>query len=156
MRLWSIHPSHLDSKGLVALWREALLAQAVLAGKTKGYRRHPQLDRFRSCAEPLIAIADYLEGICKEAEARGYNFNRSKIGTTGGRTRISVTTGQLEFEVRHLSAKLQLRDPDAFDRLKNVDRVRAHPVFALEDGPIEEFERGNIQPPSNANGESGE
>lgn len=37
MRLWSIHPRYLDTKGLVALWRETLLlAQAVLFGNTKG------------------------------------------------------------------------------------------------------------------------
>lgn len=43
MRLWSLHPQYLDAKGLVALWREGLLAQAVLAGQTRGYKRHPQL-----------------------------------------------------------------------------------------------------------------
>jgi len=31
MRLWSLHPRYLDAKGLVALWREGLLAQKVLA-----------------------------------------------------------------------------------------------------------------------------
>jgi hypothetical protein len=29
---------------LVAVWREGLLAQAVLQGKTNGYKNHPQLD----------------------------------------------------------------------------------------------------------------
>jgi hypothetical protein len=46
---------YLDGRGLVALWREALLAQAVLRGRTRGYR-HPQLARFRSrenLARPL-------------------------------------------------------------------------------------------------------
>ena len=33
MRIWSLHPEYLDSRGLVALWREALLAQAVLRGQ---------------------------------------------------------------------------------------------------------------------------
>ncbi|WP_338140756.1 pyrimidine dimer DNA glycosylase/endonuclease V [Candidatus Nitrotoga sp. 1052] len=28
MRLWTLHPCYLDSRGLVALWREALLAQS--------------------------------------------------------------------------------------------------------------------------------
>ena len=41
MKLWSIHPKYLDAKGLVALWREALLAQKVLDGKTEGYKNHP-------------------------------------------------------------------------------------------------------------------
>jgi hypothetical protein len=43
MRLWSVHPKYLDARGLVALWREGLLAQAVLRGRTSGYVRHPQL-----------------------------------------------------------------------------------------------------------------
>jgi len=33
MRMWSVHPSHLDRAGLVACWRESLLAQAVPAGR---------------------------------------------------------------------------------------------------------------------------
>ena len=37
MRLWTLHPKYLDPQGLVALWREALLARAVLQGKTRGY-----------------------------------------------------------------------------------------------------------------------
>jgi Pyrimidine dimer DNA glycosylase len=60
MRLWSIHPSFWDRQGLVAVWREALLAQKVLQGETKGYRSHPQLQRFRSSGDPLGAIAAYL------------------------------------------------------------------------------------------------
>ena len=51
MRLWSVHPLHLDRQGLTACWREALLAQAVLAGRTRGYRAHPQLERFREVLE---------------------------------------------------------------------------------------------------------
>ena len=52
MRLWTLHPRYLDARGLVALWREALLAQKVLRGKTRGYRAHPQLQRFREQADP--------------------------------------------------------------------------------------------------------
>jgi hypothetical protein len=32
MRLWTLHPQYLDPRGLVALWRVALLAQQVLLG----------------------------------------------------------------------------------------------------------------------------
>jgi len=39
MRLWTIHPKYLDAKGLVALWRETLLAKHVLEGKTPGYKK---------------------------------------------------------------------------------------------------------------------
>lgn len=31
MRLWSLHPKHLDPQGLVALWREVLLARSSAA-----------------------------------------------------------------------------------------------------------------------------
>lgn len=93
MRIWSLHPSHLDRMGLVACWRETLLAQAVLAGRTKGYRNHPQLDRFRAQPEPLDAVGAYLSAVADEARARGYRFDASRIlrapGTAtvaGGRT----------------------------------------------------------------------
>ena len=43
-------------------WREALLAQAVLAGRTTGYRSHPQLRRFQEAAAPLEAVGAYRRG----------------------------------------------------------------------------------------------
>ena len=70
MRLWSIHPKYLDRQGLIALWREALLAQAVLSGKTRGYRNHPQLERFRNHPAPLSAISLYLDGLLKGEEEK--------------------------------------------------------------------------------------
>lgn len=142
MRLWSIHPSYLDSKGLVALWREALLAQAVLRGKTRGYVNHPQLERFRADHMPLAAIADYLTGVLEEANTRGYSFDRSKIGLSSGNTIIQVTTGQIEFEVRHLSAKLQARALAAHDRLQRERAYRTHRIFVVTNGPVAGFERG--------------
>ena len=57
MRLWSLHPQYLDPKGLVSLWREGLLAQAVIAGQTRGYRHHPQLARFLQSSDPRGVIA---------------------------------------------------------------------------------------------------
>ncbi|HNX99076.1 MAG TPA: pyrimidine dimer DNA glycosylase/endonuclease V, partial [Candidatus Aminicenantes bacterium] len=72
MRLWSIHPRYLDGRGLVALWREALLARKVLTGRTRGYRHHPQLARFRATADPLGTIDRYLAGVLAEADRRGY------------------------------------------------------------------------------------
>src|SRR5688500_18766973 len=80
MRLWTLHPKHLDRRGLVALWREALLAQAVLAGRTIGYRHHPQLTRFRQCQDPRSAISHYLVGVHEEARRRGYAFDRTLAG----------------------------------------------------------------------------
>ena len=84
MRLWTLHPRHLDAAGLVALWREALLAQAVLLGRTRGYTRHPQLERFRTAADPVAAIAGYLRVVADEAKARGYAFNAARIVSASG------------------------------------------------------------------------
>jgi hypothetical protein len=119
MRLWSIHPEYLDAKGLVALWREALLAQNVLLGNTKGYKSHPQLQLFKNANNPIGAIANYLWSIIDEAERRGYNFNRSKIVNKKTNSRISVTSGQVEYEYKHLLGKLNERDPDLYSKLKN-------------------------------------
>lgn len=111
MRLWSLHPKYLDSKGLVALWREALLAQAVLRGETKGYRNHPQLQRFRMQLSPRACIAEYLRAVHAESLERGYRFDERRIAHPGTSARLSVTGGQLDFEWRHLLAKLEARAP---------------------------------------------
>ena len=110
MRLWSIHPKHLDAKGLVALWREGLLAQKVLLGRTRGYRHHPQLSRFKSTGNSVGAIASYLRSVADEATRRGYNFDRDKIVSRHIRKKLTVTDGQLSFEVQHLLSMLKKRD----------------------------------------------
>jgi len=147
MRLWSLHPKYLDARGLVALWREALLAQAVLRGRTKGYRHHPQLERFRAQRSPVGAIADYLRAVHAEAEARGYAFARDKISPARGAGRIVVSRGQLELEWRHLMRKLAIRDPARCRRLKPVKRAQTHPSFRAKPGGIEAWERN---PPRSA------
>lgn len=140
MRLWSLHPAHLDRQGLIACWREALLAQKVLAGLTTGYRSHPQLIRFRAADGPLAAVSAYLSGLAEEADARGYRFDRTKIHDGSGHAQLPVTTGQLDFEAQHLAAKLALRSPAEADRLADA-RPRTHPLFRLGPGPIEDWER---------------
>ncbi len=141
MRLWSLHPKYLDAKGLVALWREALLAQAVLAGETKGYRAHPQLARFRLQRSPRACIAEYLKAVYVESRERGYRFDARKIAHRGTSTRIEVTRGQLEFERRHLLAKLEKRDPTRLEALPTKGGPVAHPLFRVVPGGIEEWER---------------
>ncbi|MBN2038878.1 MAG: hypothetical protein JW864_02485 [Spirochaetes bacterium] len=141
MRLWSIHPKYLDAKGIVALWREALLAQKVLQGKTKGYTNHPQLIRFRNSADPPGMIGAYLEEVYKESLARGYNFNFTKIYKTGYRLRINVNRGQLMYEFSHLKNKLKIRDGVAFNRIKSVDYIEANPAFNVVEGDVESWER---------------
>lgn len=140
MRLWSLHPQHLDVKRLVALWREALLAQKVLQGETKGYRHHPQLQRFQAHPQPLAAIASYLREVQREATRRGYRFDACKIDALTTRRKIPVTSGQVEYELAHLRKKLKLRDPAALARLKKAGAPALHPLFREVEGEVEEWE----------------
>lgn len=140
MRLWSIHPSYLDSKGLVALWREGLLAQKVLLGQTKGYRNHPQLIRFRDTSRPIDAIASYLREVANEADDRGYRFDHSKIADKHFNGDIAVSDQQIDYEFRHLLNKLNQRDPDRYQLLRNTTDIRLHPLFRSYPGEIEAWE----------------
>jgi hypothetical protein len=141
MRLWTIHPKYLDSRGLVALWREGLLAQKVLRGKTKGYRHHPQLERFRAHPKPIGMITRYLLAVYDESRARGYNFNRSKVGRTTNRGRITATGGQLSYEWSHLMRKLRKRDALRYRQLRGLTVPDPHPVFRIVDGGVSPWER---------------
>jgi hypothetical protein len=140
MRIWSLHPQYLDAKGLVALWRETLLAQRVLLGETRGYRNHPQLARFKNHPDPLAAIAAYLQGVLREAEQRGYHFNASKILRKGTKARIRVTDGQIDYELVHLRKKLKVRDRAACERLAQTEHPLAHPLFNVVSGEVEDWE----------------
>ncbi len=141
MRLWSIHPEYLDRAGLLAVWREALLAQKVLEGKTKGYTNHPQLKRFKSHRFPQRAIVNYLLGIWKEARRRGYNFDPEKIGTKGKVEKIPVTRSQLKYEFGLLREKLKRRAPVMARQLASVKEIEPHPFFEVIEGAIEEWEK---------------
>lgn len=141
MRLWSIHPQYLDSKGLVACWREGLLARKVLKGKTKGYRKHPQLDRFKSSFNSIRTLDSYLFEIFKEAEKRGFNFKRKKIGNRLWKTKIPITSGQIQYEFKHLLAKIKKRDYKHYKKIKKVKLPKPNPVFFIVKGKIETWER---------------
>jgi hypothetical protein len=142
MRLWSLHPKYLDARGLVALWREGLLAQAVLRGKTAGYVHHPQLARFRESPSPLCCIAEYLRAVHAEALARGYRFMAKKIGRSRASGRLSVPRGQLEFEWQHLMDKLSRRDPEWRARHQQIKQPQPHPLFRVIRGSIAWWEKG--------------
>jgi hypothetical protein len=140
MRLWTLHPRYLDPKGLVAAWREALLAQKVLRGQTRGYRHHPQLERFRLHPQPRAAIAAFLAGLAEEAESRGYHFDTSKIPKRRFRGRIKESQGQLLYEWKHLRAKLRKRAPALYRKLRTLRTPRPHPLFRIVPGGIREWE----------------
>ncbi len=142
VRLWSLHPLYLDARGLLALWREGLLARSVLLGRTTGYRHHPQLERFRNAADPVAAIETYLHHVLLEALRRGYRFRA--LAPTPGDVRLKVTTGQLAYELAHLRAKLERRDPA---RARELPRhlPEPHPLFEVVPGPVESWERTTAQ-----------
>ncbi len=141
MRLWSLHPKYLDPQGLVALWRETLLAQAVLRNETRGYRNHPQLDRFKAHASPLDAMSIYLQAIHTEATARGYAFDASKIQPGAPAMLLGVTSGQMAYEWAHLMAKLQARNPALHEKWRGHAAVETHPLFEVCAGEVEAWER---------------
>lgn len=146
MRLWSLHPRYLDRAGLVAAWREGLLAQAVILEPQRGYSRHPQLVRFRQADDPLAAIGDFLAAISDEADERGYRFARDKIRDGGSTAQLVVTSGQLAFEWAHLAAKLHRRSPEVWERWKRTTVPDPHPSFTVAEGPIADWEKAS--PPS--------
>ncbi len=141
MRLWSLHPKYLDSQGLVALWREALLAKAVLRGETRGYRGHPQLERFKNHATPRAALSRYLQGIYAEAAARGYAFDKSKIEAAAEQATLVVTSGQLDYEWTHLMNKLKARNLVLYEKWQETTTREPHPMFEVRVGEIEPWER---------------
>jgi len=141
MRLWSLHPKYLDTKGLIACWREGLLARKVLSGETRGYRNHPQLERFRNAVEPVNSVDTYLTAIYDEAVERRYKFDRARIGVPDNRLSLTVTIGQLLHELEHLRGKLESRDRLRFQALSAVDIPLAHPLFSVIEGEIESWER---------------
>ena len=141
MRLWTLHPRYLDPQGLVALWREALLARKVLGGRTRGYRHHPQLERFRAHPAARSAINAYLAAIHAEARNRGYAFNRRKVGPVRKLQRIVATTAQLEYEWQHLARKLRSRGPRFHRHRRHNGCIEAHPLFRIVAGPVQSWER---------------
>ena len=129
---------------MVALWREALLARAVLTGQTFGYRHHPQLVRFRTASDPLAAINTYLAGVADEARVRGYHFDRRKIRGRRTHPKITETRGQLLTEWDHLLKKLENRAPDLARLWQALPQPGAHGLFRVVDGPVREWEQARV------------
>jgi pyrimidine dimer DNA glycosylase len=146
VRLWTLHPRYLDAQGLTALWREALLARAVLRGRTRGYRHHPQLERFRAHPAPRAAINAYLASVAAEADLRGYSFDRRKIGPRRRGVHLKVSAGQIAYEWQHLLGKLARRSPQLHGRWRGERRPQTHPLFRAVPGDIESWERRRTPP----------
>ncbi|MDD4003727.1 MAG: pyrimidine dimer DNA glycosylase/endonuclease V [Elusimicrobiaceae bacterium] len=142
MRIWSLHPAYLDPAGLVAVWREALLARKVLENKTSGYRHHPQLDRFKTCRSPAKTADRYLRALYLHSLSRGYHFDSEKLYESNRtREKIFVTDGQLDFELKHLLRKLRVRCPARWRELRGLEKALPHPLFTVVPGPAEPWEK---------------
>ena len=142
MRLWTVNPKYLDSKGLVALWREGLLAKAVLEGKTRGYINHPQLERFRDQDLPSLYIAEYLRGVLLESQSRGYKFDTGKLPQDArDLAPIIESQGHLDYEWAHLMRKLQKRDAGLFEELSGIQDPEPHSLFRIVAGEVKSWER---------------
>lgn len=145
MRLWTISPKYLDTKGLVALWRETLLAKNVLLGNTKGYKNHPQLDRFKATEDPVGYIEQYLMDIYAESLLRGYNFNKDKINWDYkyiDLPTLEVSSGQIMYEFKHLLEKLYKRDIERYYLYANTDIIELHSLFNIYfENKIEAWEK---------------
>ncbi|HUI72463.1 MAG TPA: pyrimidine dimer DNA glycosylase/endonuclease V [Spirochaetia bacterium] len=140
MRLWSLHPKYLDAKGLVAAWREGLLALEVLKGNTRGYRNHPQLVRFKATSNPVQTITCYLWHLHRESESRGYRFDSSKLDAAVPCGLLEVTRGQLVYEMGHLKAKLERRTPQRLQMVTRVEMPDPHPLFTIVPGGRADWE----------------
>lgn len=142
MRIWSIHPKYLDWKGLGAQWREALLAQKVLQGETKGWRNHPQLNRFKEHPEPLKAVGYYLVQIHIESQKRDYNYNYSKIlEPVNSVEKIPINQGQIKYEYKILMERLEKRAPKKHKQNLDTNNLVPHPLFTTRNGPPESWEK---------------
>lgn len=142
MRLWSIHQKYLDSIGLIALWCEGLLAKSVLENKTKGYKNHPQLIRFKICKDPLNAINAYLQFVLDDANNRKYNFDKKKINfKLKFDEKLKITDKQLEYEFSHLLKKLKVRCPSKYKALLKIKKIECNPIFKVIKGPVEQWEK---------------
>jgi hypothetical protein len=141
MRIWSLHPKYLDTKGLVALWRETLLAKNVLEGNTKGYKNHPQLTRFKNSGNALGCINLYLKVVYEESLRRGYRFDNNKFDDNIKPVTLTVTSGQVKYETEHLLKKLKTRDPEIYSSFLKETNIETHPLFKIIDGDVEEWEK---------------
>ncbi len=153
MRIWSIHPKFLDSKRLVAQWREALLCRAVLEGKTIGYTKHPQFLRVKNHSQPHYFINLFLYEIWQEGNNRGYSFDKSKLMEDilskyqDPFDFMEVTDGQLYYEFKHLQSKLGEFNKQYIinEQYLLEEGILPNPCFLNVCGDIMKFEKINTE-----------
>lgn len=111
----------------------------VLEGKTIGYKNHPQLIRFKNSENSVQVINQYLLAVYEESLTHGYHFNKAKFNIYFHPQTLTVTQGQIEYEMQHLLKKLKPRDFTKYNKLINQKNIEPHPIFKIIDGEIEEW-----------------
>ena len=89
----------------------------------------------------MNAVNNYLKGVWEESNKRNFKFNAQKIGSVRSSGKISVSTGQVQFEVIHLLKKLKERDKVKYNILRNRAKIETHPLFRKTAGRIEDWEK---------------
>lgn len=130
----------------MAQWREGLGAQTSLRAwyfgdSTVGYQNHPQLERFKTCENPLGALHYYLLNTYSDSLVRKYKFNVSKliVPDDTAYVHIPLHEGQLDYEIERLRGKIEKRAPEELWRLEEK-RESAY-IFQLVDGDVETWEK---------------
>lgn len=123
------------------MWREGLLARKVLLGETLGYKKHPQLTRFKGMSNPVMALDVFLTHVLIESQKRCYRFDGTKINLNPELEIMSVTDGQLTYEFQHLKSKLEKRDMIKLEEIMNFKTIPPNPIFKVIPGEIENWEK---------------
>lgn len=131
MRMWSFHPKYLDPKGFVAEWRETLLARNVLKGLTKGWVKHPQLNRFRKAKDRIGFINRYLYVIYEDSIRRNYNFDKSKLCYDFSNEVVEISKEDLINEWNVYLNKIKKRSNKLYITMKYIKIPELHPCFII-------------------------
>jgi len=99
------------------------------------------MDNLRLFLSPAEFIDSDHPAVHAEATARGYAFDRRKIGPRRRVAPIAATSGQVAYEWRHLMKKLSVRNRPLHRHWKSARRPDCHPLFRRVRGPVAEWER---------------
>jgi hypothetical protein len=115
-------------------------------GKTKGWKNHPQLIRFKNHNAPIHAIGFYLFIIYNEGCKRGYSYNKSKMFKIVEKvSMINISKEQLAYEFEILKNRVRGRDHTKFLELlefgKKESYPKPHPLFHVIDGKVALWEK---------------
>jgi hypothetical protein len=127
MKVPFFNPEYANALSLVALLRGAQPLNRFVEAQGIS-RNNMQMNIFKACCDPIGAINAYFTEVHREAREHSfYEFNRGTCGTS--RPNIKIKVGHwLDGEIKHLAARLNLRDPD-FSHFKKMIKVKPYSAF---------------------------